>query len=135
MPLKKTDIGVAPESAVEAIVQVIQERGLRLYGVIDHRKDIEGSGAASFTAFTVMFGSPQISSMLLAQNTEISIDMPLRLSVVGRDRGCRIIRRDMNSLLSDFQIASSADTSNRINRVVEEIIDSSVARFAGQEHG
>lgn len=129
MPLKKADIIAPPDAVARALLQAIEEKGYRVYTVIDHRKDIEGSGAAPFTAFTIVFGNPKLSSMLLAKSVEISTDLPLRISVVSHGDGCRVVWRDMHSLLSDFQIANSADAANLINGVFEGVMDSAAAKF------
>ncbi len=123
MSLRKTDIDSSPKAVVDAICQSITKKGLTLYSVIDHRSEIEEAAATPFTAYTITFGSPALSSMLLAKNIELSVDIPLRTSVVSRQNGCRLIWRDMHSLLSDFQIANSENTANLVNGIIEDVIN------------
>lgn len=130
MPLRKTDIDAPPETAVEAIKEAVSQKGLTLYDVVDHRKDIEGTGAAPFSAFTIMLGGPKLSSMLLGKNIELSVDLPLRIAVVKKEGGCRIIRREMHSPLSDFQMANADDAANLMNSIVDEVIAIASAKCA-----
>lgn len=123
MPLKRTELNAAPADAVRAIGMAIEERGFVTYCTIDHARDIEGSGAVPFHAFTIMFGGPRLSSMLLGKNVELSVDLPLRISVVSKDDGCVVIARDVHSLLGDFQMANAEDTANLVNRIVEDVVD------------
>lgn len=123
MSLRKTDFNSSTKAVVDAICQSIGLKGLRLYAVIDHRREIEEAAATPFTAYTIIFGSPALSSMLLAGNIELSVDIPLRLSVVPKQDGCRLIWRDMHSLLSDFQVANSENTANIVNGIFEEVIN------------
>ncbi len=130
MPLSKLELGVEPDVAVSAIRNEIEEKGYRLYLLLDHQDDIEGSGAMPFPAFTILFGGPKLSSMLLGRNTELSIDLPLRISVVRKEGGCRIISRDMHSLLGDFQLANAEDVANIVNRIISGVIAGATSRFS-----
>ncbi len=122
MSLRKMDVDASPDAAADAIMRIVREKGLKVYSATDHRRDIEDSGAAPFTAFTIAFGSPRLSSMLLAKNAELSVDLPIRISVVARTNGCRLIARDMHSLLSDFQIVNAENTANLINGIVDDVM-------------
>lgn len=134
MPLSKKDLDAPAEVVVDAIREAAREKGLTLYAVLDHRKDIEGSGATPFHAFTILLGGPKLSSMLLGKNIELSTDLPLRIAVVDKEGGCRVIRRDMHSPLSDYQMANADDAANLMNSIVDEVIAIASAKCSDSDN-
>ncbi len=129
--MRRREVEAAPADTVKAVVQALGERGLKVYAVIDHRKEIEGSGSMPFTAFSILFGSASLSSMLLGKNTEISVGLPLVMAVVEKGGMSVITYRDAHSLLSDFQLVSTEDTANLVNRIMDGIVESAASYAAG----
>jgi uncharacterized protein (DUF302 family) len=64
--------------------------------------------AASVTAhraWTLVFGNPAAGEPVLAQRLEAAVDIPLRLAVVGLERGSRIVLRPVGTLIGDGPVA------------------------------
>ncbi len=91
-----------PAEVVQALQDVLHERGIKLYAVVDHGHDMRDAGAAGFTAWTLVFGNPAAGAQLLAHDLDAAVDIPLRLAVVAEDHEkSRIVLRDMRTLLGD----------------------------------
>lgn len=88
-----------PETVVAALRDLLRERGITEYAVVDHGHDMAAAGAPAHPAWTLIFGNPAAGAQLLALNLAAAVDIPLRLAVIGREGGSEIVLRDMRSLI------------------------------------
>ena len=51
-------LDAAPDAVVAALRDVLRERGITEYAVVDHGHDMAASGAPAYPAWTLIFGSP-----------------------------------------------------------------------------
>lgn len=109
-------VGAEPAAVVAALRDLLRERTLTLYAVVDHGRDMAAAGAPGFTAWTLIFGNPAGGAKLLARELAAAVDIPLRLAVVGAaDGGCEIVLRDMRTLL-DAPLEPLADAFTALLR-------------------
>jgi uncharacterized protein (DUF302 family) len=99
---------LAPEAAVSALRRELAERGITEYAVVDHGHDMAEAGAPGFTAWTLIFGNPAAGARLLAADLAAAVDIPLRIAVIGGERGTELVFRDMRTLLGD-ELGAVAD--------------------------
>jgi|SRR5215213_3098321 len=92
-------VGAPPKAVVAALRDVLRERGITEYAVVNHGHDMAAAGRPAYPAWTVIFGSPAAGAQLLAYDLAAAVDIPLRLAVIGRDGGSEIVLRDMRSLI------------------------------------
>jgi uncharacterized protein (DUF302 family) len=97
-------VGAPPEAVVAALREVLRERGVTEYAVVDHGHDMAAAGARAYPAWTLVFGNPAAGTRLLAHDLAAAVDIPLRLAVIGRDGDSEIVLRDMRTLI-DSEIA------------------------------
>ena len=60
-----TTVKEEPEMVAKKICRFIEERGNKLYAIVDHQNDMNTLGVYSYPAFTIVFGNPKIGSKLL----------------------------------------------------------------------
>lgn len=96
---ERLSVDAAPEAVVAALRDVLRERGITEYAVVDHGHDMAAAGAPAYPAWTLIFGSPAAGEKLLAHDLAAAVDIPLRLAVIGRDGGSEIVLRDMRTLI------------------------------------
>jgi uncharacterized protein (DUF302 family) len=91
-----------PEATVSALREVLRDRRITEYAVVDHGHDMAAAGAVAHPAWTLVFGDPAAGAKLLARDLAAAVDIPLRLAVVAAEPGrSEIILHDMRSLLPD----------------------------------
>jgi uncharacterized protein (DUF302 family) len=98
-----------PEAVVAALRDLLRERGITEYAVVDHGHDMAAAGAPAYPAWTLIFGNPAAGAKLLAHDLAAAVDIPLRLAVIARDGGSEIVLRDMRSLI-DADVADALTT-------------------------
>ncbi len=96
---ERLPVGAPPGAVVAALREVLRERGITEYAVVDHGHDMAAAGGPAYPAWTVIFGNPAAGAQLLAHDLAAAVDIPLRLAVIGRGDGSEIVLRDMRSLI------------------------------------
>jgi uncharacterized protein (DUF302 family) len=104
-PYAYTDTDAPAEAVVERLRAALRTRGITEYAVVDHGRDMAAAGVTAHPAWTLVFGNPAAGEPVLAQRLEAAVDIPLRLAVVGLERGSRIVLRPVGTLIGDGPVA------------------------------
>ena len=72
-----TAVKEEPEMVARKICGFLEERGIKLYAMVDHQKDMDALQVYSYPAFTILFGNPEVGSKLLEKIPIAAIDIPL----------------------------------------------------------
>jgi len=72
---------------VDRLEQAVRDRGLSVFGRIDHAKAAAAAGLELRPTTVLLFGSPKLGTKLMQVNQTIGVDLPLRALVWEDDRG------------------------------------------------
>jgi uncharacterized protein (DUF302 family) len=103
---ERLPVDAAPEAVVAVLRDLLRERGITEYAVVDHGHDMAAAGQPAYPAWTLIFGSPGAGARVLARDLAAAVDIPLRLAVIGRGSASEIVLRDMETLI-DADIAGA----------------------------
>jgi uncharacterized protein (DUF302 family) len=81
---EEVPIEAPPEVVVAALRDVLRERGITEYAVVDHGHDMAAAGQAAYPAWTLIFGNPAAARLLthdlaaagLAEATRERVESP-----------------------------------------------------------
>jgi uncharacterized protein (DUF302 family) len=96
---ERLSVAAPPQDVVVALRDVLRDRGIREYAVVDHGHDMAAAGQTAYPAWTLIFGNPAAGAAVLARDLAAAVDIPLRLAVIGRDGSSEIVLRDMRTLI------------------------------------
>jgi uncharacterized protein (DUF302 family) len=113
---ERVSVGGPPAAVVGALEDELRARGITVYAVVDHGRDMAAAGAPGMVAWTLVFGKPAAGAKLLERELAAAVDIPLRLAVIaGGNGGSEIVLRDMRSLLGE-ELAELADSFTALLR-------------------
>ncbi len=69
------------EETLTRLEQLLQEKGIKLFAVIDHSGEAEKAGLKMPTTKVAIFGSPKAGTPLMVAVPSIAIDLPLKLLI------------------------------------------------------
>jgi uncharacterized protein (DUF302 family) len=118
---ERLPVQAPPEAVVTALRDVLHERGVTEYAVVDHGHDMAAAGEHAYPAWTLIFGNPAAGASLLAFDLAAAVDIPLRLAVIGRDTGSEIVWRDMRTLID-------TDLADGFTGVLRGLAEAAVSR-------
>jgi uncharacterized protein (DUF302 family) len=96
---ERLPVNAPPGAVVAALCDVLRERGVTEYAVVDHGHDMAAAGQPASPAWTLIFGNPAAGARLLEFDLAAAVDIPLRLAVIGRGDASEIVLRDMRTLI------------------------------------
>ena len=125
-----TTVKEEPENLVKKFCSCLEERGIKLYAVVDHQRDMEALQVYSYPAFTILFGNPRIGSKLLEKLPMAAIDIPLRIAIIKSEtgEGSKIIFRDMEHLFADYikEVKGLRDWAQEVNQILTGLVIQSI---------
>jgi uncharacterized protein (DUF302 family) len=119
---ERLPVAAAPADVVATLRDVLRERGITEYVVVDHGHDMAAAGQTAYPAWTLIFGNPATGARLLADDLAAAVDIPLRLAVIGRDGASEIVLRDMRTLID-------ADIADGFTTVLRELAKAAAERL------
>jgi len=122
MSLRKFELELPAKEAAAVLHSALAERGMQPV-LVDFAEITERGGSVPMEAYTLLFGSSKLFSMLLGKNIEVAIELPFRLCIVPVKEGCKVVVREAYSIFNDFSMEGREGVVNTVNRMIEDIID------------
>jgi uncharacterized protein (DUF302 family) len=69
------------DQTVQKLVDILQAKGVKLFAVIDHRREAEKAGMQMRPTKLLIFGNPKAGTPLMIAAPSIAIDLPLKVLV------------------------------------------------------
>lgn len=110
------------DTVLRRATSAIEKRGIRIFAVIDHRKNAEGAGMAMDDATVIIFGSPEAGTKLMQDKLSIAIDLPLRLLISSEDG--KTILRYYNPLhmAKEHKLDRNLDVINKVSGLLNAVV-------------
>ncbi|KAE9527809.1 DUF302 domain-containing protein [Testudinibacter aquarius] len=74
---------------VELIEKTVTDKGMTVFGVVDHQKAAQDNGLTMPAATVVLFGSPKVGTPIMIEHPTIAIDLPLK-ALVWEDKAGKV---------------------------------------------
>lgn len=108
MDVRGVDVQVSPVSfadTLERLRSVIEGRGLRVFGVIDHSAAASQVGLRLRPTTVLLFGSPAAGTPMMEGWPALALELPLRLAVWQGDDGQVVVAHAAaEALVEQFQL-------------------------------
>lgn len=98
------------------LLQAIEEKGLKLFTVIDH-----GAGAKSVDqdigqSKVFIFGNPKVGSPLMAENIQMGLELPLKILITSdADDSVTISYTDIKAIAKDYGVTGKDELLGKIS--------------------
>ncbi|HUB73531.1 MAG TPA: DUF302 domain-containing protein [Solirubrobacteraceae bacterium] len=74
------------EDTVSRLCSLIEQKGLKLFAVIDHSGEARAAGLELRDTKVVIFGSPQAGTPVMEAVPEVALELPLKVLVYAQER-------------------------------------------------
>jgi uncharacterized protein (DUF302 family) len=75
------------DETVERLEQLLRNKGIKLFALIDHRGEAEKAGLEMPPTRVLIFGNPEAGTPLMLAAPSVAIDLPLKILVREDDSG------------------------------------------------
>lgn len=108
---------------VKKVETAIKERGAMIVATIDHQNMLRMVGASIRGSKTIEFGKPDMMKMLLPDNPEIGVEMPLKIYVYERADGKTVLSyRKLSSAFASYGKEPLANAGQMMDMMLAEIV-------------
>lgn len=122
-----TESGSSYASTVAALIAAIEQRGLTVFGRVDHAGGARAAGLELADEELIVFGSPRAGTPLMRSDPRIGIELPLKL-LVWSDGGRTLLGyRDPRELLDGYDVAGHAAILEQMSKLLAELADEATA--------
>ncbi len=99
---------VSPYSVTETMDKfeaIVKKKGFGIFARIDHKKNAKGAGMELNDAQVLIFGNPKGGTVLMKQDINIALDLPLRVAVYkDADNKVYIAYHDPVAMAAGYQL-------------------------------
>lgn len=74
------------EETVSKIKESLEEKNINIFSVINHKTNAEEVDLELNPTTIIVFGSPKAGTLLMQENQNIAIELPLKISIIKNDK-------------------------------------------------
>ena len=119
--VKESDFNV--DYTVENIKRIVEAKGFTVFAIVNHQQNASNVGMHLNEAKVIIFGNPKIGTLLMQEDMQIALDLPLRILVyLDSDKKVQVAYRDGN-WIKDHHFLQSENLTNKVNEGLKKITD------------
>jgi uncharacterized protein (DUF302 family) len=111
------------QQTVEMLQKAIQQKGLKLFAIINHSQEAEAAGLTLRPEVLLIFGNPKAGTVLMNCDARVGIDLPLKI-LIWEDATGRVMAGFINpeSYLREYQLENCKDVLPKMKAVLQELL-------------
>ena len=119
--IKSSDYSV--DKTIENIKNIVKAKGLSVFTVIDHKANAAGVNMALSESKVIIFGNPQVGTLLMQEDMRIALDLPLRILVYKDHEGqVKVAYRD-GTWIKKHHYLKEENLIKKVNQGMKKISD------------
>ena len=108
---------------IENIKKIVEAKGFSVFAVINHQQNASNVGMHLNESKVIIFGNPKIGTLLMQEDMQIALDLPLRILVyLDGDKKVKVAYRD-GKWIKDHHFLQSENLTNKVNEGLNKITD------------
>ncbi|HIC43536.1 MAG TPA: DUF302 domain-containing protein, partial [Sulfurimonas sp.] len=107
----------------ENIKKIVEAKGFSVFAVINHQENANNVGMHLNESKVIIFGNPKIGTLLMQEDIQIALDLPLRILVyLDGDKQVKVAYRD-GSWIKDHHFLKSDNLIKKVNAGMQKITE------------
>ena len=111
------------EETVAKLKQFIEGKGLTTFAEIDHAKGAEEAGLTLAPATVIIFGNPKAGTLLMQDDINIAVDLPLKVLVFAKDEKVMVGYRVPSLTLDHYNLISHRGILNKMDGLFKKMTE------------
>jgi len=116
----------SPEESMYMLKEIVTEKGLTIFGEIDHAENAEQVGMQLHSVGILTFGDPKVGTILMQADPHIGIELPLKIMVFERDGRTMIAYTDPEIYGEKYDLEGQEEILKNMHNLLEEIVEAVV---------
>lgn len=116
------------DSTLKKLEAIINEKGLKVFGVINHEEGARKVDMELRPTSVVIFGNPAIGTKLMLADQKFGIDLPMKFLVwEDEDKNTKLGYYPIHDIASKYEIADDHEVLDKIKNAMKGIADKAVS--------
>lgn len=112
------------EQTLEKLRKILKEKNLIIFAEFDHQKNAKEVGLTMPSATVVVFGNPNAGTKIMVQDPYVSLELPMKISIVeAKNKNIEIVFADPQMLSSKYNLKDSPITK-KMSALMKDIVSS-----------
>jgi len=103
--MKQTPLKQSVSESAEQMKKSLQDKGFTVFCDIDHQANARSVDLEMPASRILIFGNPQAGTKLMQKDIAMSLDLPLRLSVIDNNGQTMLIHQTVGDYCQNYQVA------------------------------
>ena len=114
------------DKTVENIKSILNKKGVKIFSVIDHKRNSDNVGLKMNESKLIIFGNPKLGTTLMNDHMLSGLDLPLKIIVYkDKDEKVKVAFRDGSWLKKEHGLKLDKLTS-KISNILNNITDKAI---------
>ncbi|PHR55354.1 MAG: hypothetical protein COA44_10770 [Arcobacter sp.] len=106
---------------ISNIKKIVEAKGFTVFAVINHQQNASNVGMYLNESKIIIFGNPKIGTLLMQEDMQVALDLPLRILVyLDANDKVKIAYRD-GKWIKDHHFLQSENLTNKVNKGLNKI--------------
>lgn len=114
------------EESMQMLKEIVIQKGLTIFGEIDHDENAEQVGMKLQSVGILSFGDPEVGTMLIQADPHVGIELPLKIIVFERNGRTMIGYTNPESYADKYDLQDQLETLKKMHVLLEEIVETVV---------
>lgn len=125
--LERIESPYSVEETAERFEEVLSNHGVKLFNKINHSENIAKADLELRETTLFIFGAPKVGGLLMQEQQEVAIDLPMKLLIWKDEEGKTILTRNAVSWLTDRHQLTEGEGPATLENKVQVMIQETLA--------
>ena len=117
---KETRLSVG--DVVDRLKEELKQRSVDIFALIDHAEAARAVGLELRETQVLLFGNPRVGTLLMQENAQIALALPLKVLAYESDSGCRVQFQPLRHQAPDYGLDPDAPVVQKLDAFMESLV-------------
>lgn len=109
-------------TTLNLLLKTLEEKQLTIFADFDHQQNATQVGLSMPQSRVIVFGNPKVGTLLMLENPQVALDLPLRIAVVeDKNQKVHVLFPNIATLAKKYKIKNKT-TLDKIQNLMQNIV-------------
>lgn len=109
-------------TTLNLLLKTLEEKQLTIFADFDHQQNASQVGLSMPQSRVIVFGNPKVGTLLMLENPQVALDLPLRIAVVeDKNQKVHVLFPNIATLAKKYKIKNKT-TLDKIQNLMQNIV-------------
>lgn len=125
--LERIESPYSVEETADRFEKVLANHGVKLFNKINHSENIGKVDLELRETTLFIFGAPKVGGLLMQENQEVAIDLPMKLLIWENEEGKTILTRNAISWITNRHDLTGEEAPANLEKKVQAMVQEAIA--------